>query len=943
MSEQEALQKESVMPLRECFFSFKGMQHRPLSVTTEFMESDFDEDDILSEDSDVEDGSNSPRGSINSVGQPSFTTVSSYDEVLTAGSCRMSMELPLPLDLSKPVAGPHGPHLFRSDKLSVDFEDALSLSPISLEAPASFHHQQLVQEQEHQDQNKYYSHAFTSSPLTREQWPRPERSLFRFAEEELQMETLMSWSPGMVAQRMLNADIEPEVCECFVQNDITGSILLKLNFGDLKELGILPFGDRAKVWTQIINLKNTKAAEQSADTSNQDEPAREVRHGLLRKKHFSGNYHGNDVKSNSVDDEKPLPQYTIARRTKSTQNGTDVVMPNESVSIVGIEQMIPKPHQCSKGSNCSKWRRNQRIMEAFKEDYPFVDTDKDGLFIVAGSPDMHKPAHTLRPDGEVVRHMLDVIPSIVASSDVMGPANMVPSFPLEEEALRAVQSRDAQDNVRQFLKFQHQQIASSGEVPPTPPFELFPNRSRQPHGGLRTLPKLAIPSQLRQTHAVNDNGTCRMQQQQTHSQGEHIPITSKAYPLSSETASAAPTSVTSYTNTAIEESPNLTPSLPYRFGTPFSDVDVPVAAISTGPIARNISQSVPPNMNYRAPLTVLGLRSSARRPSFPILPALDENVATAANLFGSTDLPRAASAMAYRPLHSSVSPKSTARAARAAFGDAASARSPQPPPRAKYSWSAERIVFEKGIAPLSLITNTFSSSSSSSSVPAVNGPSTSVPKADAPTALTPIENGNPGTDITYHGDVKKRKTRMLRHEWTNRYVSLKGTRMAVHKDKASMQHTTLEFIDIDDYAISCSTMAASTSKLNAAFKAMNIRRGNSDSMQDSKHDVAAFAFQLIPQDFKCGVRLKKRDMPTPADADGSDLSSSLSIKSGSSSSLPLSAAPYLAGAVNATGKTHYFAVKSRDDRIEWMRKLMLAKAMRQKGAGFEVSVNGNMI
>ena len=48
-------------------------------------------------------------------------------------------------------------------------------------------------------------------------------------------------------------------------------------------------------------------------------------------------------------------------------------------------------------------------------------------------------------------------------------------------------------------------------------------------------------------------------------------------------------------------------------------------------------------------------------------------------------------------------------------------------------------------------------------------------------------------------------------------------------------------------------------------------------------------------------------------------------------------------AVNGTGKTHHFAVRSRDDRIDWMRELMLAKALRQKGEGFEVSVNGNMI
>jgi hypothetical protein len=81
--------------------------------------------------------------------------------------------------------------------------------------------------------------------------------------------------------------------------------------------------------------------------------------------------------------------------------------------------------------------------------------------------------------------------------------------------------------------------------------------------------------------------------------------------------------------------------------------------------------------------------------------------------------------------------------------------------------------------------------------------------------------------------------------------------------------------------------------------------------------VGAFAFQLIPQD-KNGARLRKRDSAVPG------------------------AAPAAEG-VNGTGKTHHFAVKNRDERIDWMRELMLAKAMMQKGEGFEISRNGNMI
>jgi PH domain len=157
--------------------------------------------------------------------------------------------------------------------------------------------------------------------------------------------------------------------------------------------------------------------------------------------------------------------------------------------------------------------------------------------------------------------------------------------------------------------------------------------------------------------------------------------------------------------------------------------------------------------------------------------------------------------------------------------------------------------------------------------------------------------------------MKKRKTKMLRHEWHEHHFTLKGTRLAMHKDARALE--TLEYIDIDDYAIACSSLA-SGSKLNAAFKAMNISR-------DKKKDEAAFAFQLIPASMDKTVRLRKREsaMASNGPSEGKD--------------------------AGAKSKTHYFAVKSRDERIDWMRELMLAKALKQKSEGFQVNVNGNMI
>jgi hypothetical protein len=203
----------------------------------------------------------------------------------------------------------------------------------------------------------------------------------------------------------------------------------------------------------------------------------------------------------------------------------------------------------------------------------------------------------------------------------------------------------------------------------------------------------------------------------------------------------------------------------------------------------------------------------------------------------------------------------------------------QAPPRVNYPWSpVERKTFEQAIPP-------------------------SIPVKEA--AEMSFQNG-----VSYQGPMKKRKTRLLRHEWQDGYFTLKGSRLAMHKDAVHIDRT-LEYIDIDDYAIACSSLA-SQSKLTAAFKAMQITHN-----REKSDPVGAFAFQLIPQD-KNAAKLRKRD-----------------------SALSGGAIP--PEGINGTGKTHHFAVKSRDERIDWMRELMLAKALRQKGEGFEVSVNGNMI
>ncbi|KAK6205793.1 DNA-binding transcriptional regulator ume6 [Pestalotiopsis sp. IQ-011] len=810
----------------DSFFGMKGPEPRPSSIATEIVDTDWDEDEIIS-DIEEEEDPNSPRLSLNSSGQQSVTTLSSYEEVQTPRSSRARNGFPFEFDF-KQVEGPRGPHLFRMSSTSTqsfEIQDALSLSPITPKAPRPVETEFRFQ-------------------LAQEPVPQRSRSApIQFSRENLDQYDLPEWSPEMVAQWMLNADVEASVAEKFIENDINGEILITLKSEDMKELGISSFGMRTAVWNHICELIKSKPESPRPETPIEDEECKEVR----RERR----------KLERCEEEDVRPRRGHSKRRLNKPSHEDIISPLESVSIVGIEQVMPKPHKCSKGENCKTYRRQQRMIDQFMKEHPFADTN-GGRILVAGDPGnaATAPALNRQPSTEALRPMSDAVPSVVASSDVLGPgAGMGPFQYLQEATLRNVQHRDPQDNVRQFLEFQ-QGATNAGEVPPTPPFELYP-QTKAPHEGLRSLPKLSIPGAPQ---------TASQQQRPSNLRQSWVPYAmDRAEALSPDLA---------------------TPVAPYRFGSPFSEMDVPVTSVPIGPVARDASQSVPPDMSYRAgPITAVPVRSmsrASRRPSFQVMAPLQENSATSPTA-------RVASPTSPSSKRSSLqrSPPKASSAARPG-----QQKPLQAPPRAQYPWSTNQHA------------NLFGSLDG-----AVSGQSPH-----------PRDEG-----VTHQGPVRKRKTKMLRHEWHDQYATLKGTRLAIHKD-AVTRDRTLEYVDIDDYAIACSTLA-SGGKLNAAFKAMSISRADKNGAGNKDDPVAAFSFQLIPQGRDAfGARLKKRE----------------SIGSGAGPLSAGGAAPASEG-VNGTGKTHHFAVKSRDERIDWMRELMLAKALRQKGEGFEVSVNGNMI
>ena len=654
---------------------------------------------------------------------------------------------------TKPVEGPVGPHLFRVSQDSIrtqEHEIYLDWSPVSPQDPRAGPKTIPTTEQ----QQKVEEAPDSSVPL-------------------------QAWTPQQVGNWMTATGLEVSLVQKFRMHDISGAILKDLQFGDLKELGIVSFGQRHRLWDAIRNLRGGL----SVPSTPADDPCySSMSPNLSAAPQQPIRQRRADDCSNpsSPDDDKTKSPTMGRRRARRAVRPDDVISPGESASIVAIEQLLPEPHHCSKGENCSKYKKYQRKMARFAKEFPM-------------ELEQYQDANAA-PSEVNMRPMSEAVPSVVASSDLLGPGRL-PALRLDEDLLRVVQTRDPQENVRQFLSFQH---LDEPTEEPSSPYEMFPPLSppgatQAPHSNLSLLPKLTIPTAKPQD-AFSPNRTA-------------VPLRQNYTPV-----------------TALYSKNDNNGSDIFRLGSPASAMDVPVTAIPLGPIERDASHSVPPGMRFGGePISRSNSRADHRQQFRQQFSPVDR---------------RQASSPIRRPQTANPIERSTSHRHQPSFA----------------------------MAPLR---------------------ETHLSPIDGLDELTPIAN-----EVNYAGWMKKRKTKMLRHEWHENHFRLNGTRLAMHRDEKV--EDALEYIDVDEYAVACSSLASN--KLNAAFKSLKL-----SSKKKEGNDSSAFSFQLVPAAEKKGIL----------------------------------------GA--ATGKTHHFAVKSRDERIDWMRELMLAKAKQQKADGCEINVNGNMI
>lgn len=599
------------------------------------------------------------------------------------------------------------------------------------------------------------------------------------------------WSTQEVINWMLEIGCDASVIECFEQHDINGTVLVDLEFDDLKELDIQSFGKRHALWNAICLLRGEDGIPSPQPTPFQDISRPCTSNSRQSPSH---EWHG-----------EPVTPSDKKRRGRKEPRTQDVVTPEQSVSIVAIEQLLPKPHKCAKGERCAKWRKQQRELQQLHDEHGIgrfpVSPTNGGRIFVAGDPGNATTADNMRPFEEAqfvedpFRPNSEAKLSVIASSGLLTPGQL-PLFALQEDKLNQLGSRDPQDNVKRFLHYQHMNSPTHSPTSGSPtteiapqlvaePFEMFPSKSVSPFPAqyheapavlsqqLRTLPKLDIPGP------------------RSASAGPQLHHRSSPLRQQPQRQRTAPSTLSHQQN--ISSAPSI-----YRHGTPSSEVDVPFMTTPTTAILdRDTSQSVPPNMQFR--------------PQNPITPS-----------------------------------RSTSLSAR--------------------DWRRP---------------------SMHTALPAVREHEV-LDQVRDPSHHSPVtKNFGYGPECTHSGWMRKRKTKLLRHEWNDAHFRLKGTQLGMHND-AKLESKAKETIDVDGYAVACSSVS-SQGKLRAGLKAFAMKSPEKKTGEGA--DAAAFSFQLVPQQ-------------------------------------------------RVEGKTHHFAVKGKDERIDWMRELMLAKALKQKKEGYEVEVNG---
>lgn len=625
-----------------------------------------------------------------------------------------------------------------------------------------------------------------------------------------------SWTPEDVVSWMKSINIDAGIIEIFFVNDISGSILLQLQPEDLKELNIQSFGKRHTLMNSIRQLRDNATISNRSQTSQADvsQPTNFSADNPTSSRATTPSSCNSNSSTLSKEDVSESSVRSHRRHRHRRHRHSQFVKLEDMPSIVAIEQVLPRLHSCSKGERCRKRQKQQARMQHLAKDLPTEIAC--GRAIVTGDPG--NPA--------TAPNLLKQPSDFPLSADDIKSDNAVDRR-LSEGKLTGLQPIDPQENVRQFVDGQRLSILQPADYPLTPPIEDF---SKIPadslRENLRSLPKLQIPDTAKDAVVVPDlsaPGTLSSSNVRIDGSFDLVPPQYATYDAALETQHSAYGPAPSPSDFYRQD-----PS--YGLASAYPETDIPEVGIpfmDYNPVARETSQSVPPNMQYGGNNTPKVTQGSYQHASRKMENHCD-------------NLPQ--NHVALRPTY----------------------RCATPPPIE---------------TPEDL-----------------QGTHRAAGYRNFPSAF-----GN--HDLNHSGWMKKRRTRLLRHEWNEHHFTLRGTQLAMYADEQASHRDSkaLEYVDVDDYAVACSSVA-SNSKLTAAFKKAILKR------RDNMNEQAAFGFSLVPSPNHVNSFIEKKVLP------------------------------------HNSGKAHHFAVKTRDERIDWMREIMMAKALKRgKGNGEAVQVNGTPV
>ncbi|KAL3469784.1 hypothetical protein BJX99DRAFT_240683 [Aspergillus californicus] len=863
-----------------------------LSDATEIL-TDYDTDSLeASSDS-------SPYRSAESLAE-SVTTLSTVDDLRTPDSSGLT-SFHFHFD-DNPIKGPQGPHLFRNSDEYLDSRPRLTpdwTADKTQNEPLTPGFQTTSTEECERRDTPVVDNSVPPPP------PPVRSPPVRSGPVEIEfVDDVTSWSPNQVVQWMQAQGFDESVVEKFFINDISGSILLELQPEDLKELGIASFGKRHQLMACVRDLqRSVHSSSVPSCNSGMSTPDPSYRQDTTTPQSMTAEV---GVDCTSPMDDEPCRSRSGSRSSNRVKQqnrpkrGRTEIVPEDSVSIVAIEQLLPKLHMCSKGEDCRKWQRQQVKIARLLQDLQLEGLG--GSILVAGDAARNTPSQpaACTSPTDVRSPILD---ARTPRAETRTPRGQMKSPIVEARPPRA-EARTPRAGPKSptlgVSAFQKQMSAPKLEVtPPTTEVNTSKMDAKTPKSDV--TPSLVASSDIMGQNYLTD---IQLSQDRLNTMQSRDPQENVRNFLSFQRMSQLQSATDPATPPADQASMSGSPTSPKANPT--------LAQHLRGLPKLRIPSMQEPSESAFSPSTLAQRTitpSILQRPrQFPTINR-ERSANPYSSLMSPSDFYRIDPHYGQRtPLSSGDAPLTAVPITPSRFC------SQSVPPDMRFG--GHHTPIERGSqARLALprldnqrTLHSAVNQTSRTLLPVVER--SPLPPIDTPEDLintpraghcrhNPFSPGSEHVDDVIHsGWMKKRKTsKLIRHEWEDNHFALRGTHLCMYSDEEDSRRNTkaLERIDVDDYAVACSSLP-SKSKLTAAFKKTVLKRVN------DSHSETAFVFSLIPSDAK-GVIERK---------------------------------PFFTGP-----KSHHFSVDTREQRIDWMRELMLAKALRRgQESGESLNLNG---